>query len=211
MAIRGYSLDDIRLSRRRMITLAAGAVTVSAFAPLLAACDDDDDEDDVDDTADEPEADGDDAGEDPEDGEVDDEDLEEAMEQAEEETDVELDALDDDDGDDERTFPDDFPDNVPVPDDAEIILDMSSTRDDEREIYIAFVSDEDRVAWLDRYEDELPEAYEMDSEHRNDDLDTGEWDFHGHGWEWARVQLSSPGEDHEGEFQVLVILRDYEP
>ena len=188
-------LDAYSMDRRRFMTLATGALATAALVPALAACDDDDDQDD--------------APTDPEtaDDTEDSDELEEAMEQAEEETGGELDALDDSD-DEERNFPDDFPDNIPIPDDAEIILDMSFSRDDEREIYIAFVSNEDRVDWLDTYDTEIEETYELDSQHRNDELHTGQWDFHGHGWEWARVELSSAQDEHDAEFQVLVILRD---
>jgi hypothetical protein len=201
MARQASAINESVLSRRRVLTLLAGAATAAALAPVLAACDGDDDAEPEDsDDEDVAAADSDDA----------DDELQEAMEQAEEETDVELDALDDD-NDEERTFPDDFPDNIPVPDDAEIISDMSYSRDDEREIYISFVSHEDRSAWVDTYDNELATDYEMDSEYRNDDLDTGEWDFNGHGWEWARVALTNPQPDAEGDFQVLVILRNYEP
>jgi hypothetical protein len=197
MVKRDHSTEAMRLTRRRLVTLAAGAVASGIALPALAACDDDD----ADDTP---------ASADATDDDADGDELQQAMEQAEEETDVELDALDDD-ADDERTFPDDFPDNIPVPDDAEIVSDMSYSRDDEREIYIAFVSDENRPDWVDTYDTEIATEYEMDSEYRNDDLNTGEWDFNGHGWEWGRVALTNPQPDVEGEFQVLVILRNYEP
>jgi hypothetical protein len=200
-----FSDDRMRrvLSRgvdRRSLLRGMLLTPVLAAVPVLSACDDDDGDDVSTEASVADEAD--------DSSEADDE-LREAMEQAEEETDIELDALDQDD--DERTFPDDFPDNIPVPDDAEIISDMSSQRDDEREIYISFVSEEDRSAWVDTYDTELANDYDMDSEYRNDDLDTGEWDFNGHGWEWARVQLTDPQPDADGDFQVLVILRNYVP
>jgi hypothetical protein len=187
---------------RRSLVRGMLLTPVVAAIPALAACDDDDASDDVEDTDLEPEE------TDAEAEAADDEELQQAMAQAEEETGVDLDATN---GDGERTFPDDFPDNIPVPDDAEIISDMSYARDDEREIYIAFVSDENRPDWVDTYDTELANDYEMDSEYRNDDLDTGEWDFNGHGWEWARVHLTDPQPDADGEFQVLVILRNYIP
>jgi hypothetical protein len=192
------SLDAVVMNRRRFMTLATGALATAALVPALAACDDGDD--DQDDTPAEP---------DTTDDSEDSDELEQAMEQAEEETGGELDALDDSD-DEERTFPDDFPDNVPVPDDADIILDMSFSRDDEREIYIAFVSDEDRGTWLDTYDTEIEETYELDTDYRNDELETGQWDFHGHGWEWARVELSSAQDEHDAEFQVMMIFRNYD-
>jgi hypothetical protein len=193
-------LDANSMDRRRFLTLTTGALAVSALAPVLAACDDDDDAQE--DAPADPDTDTDTAA-------VDDEQLQEAMEEAEEETGGELDALDDSD-DEERTFPDDFPENIPVPDDAEIILDMSFSRDDESEIYIAFVSNEDRVEWLDTYDSEIEADYEVDSRHRNDDMDTGQWDFNGHGWEWSRVELSSARDEHDAEFQVLTIFRNYD-
>ncbi|TVR71870.1 MAG: hypothetical protein EA415_10945 [Sphaerobacteraceae bacterium] len=193
------------MDRRRFMTLATGALATAALVPALAACDDDDDQDDAPADPDTESAGAADTTDDSEDSD----ELEEAMEQAEEETGGELDALDDSD-DEERTFPDDFPENIPVPDDAEIILDMSFSRDDEREIYLAFVSNEDRVDWLDTYDTEIEETYELDSDHRNDELHTGQWDFNGHGWEWARVELSSAQDEHNAEFQVLTIFRNYD-
>jgi hypothetical protein len=203
MNFRSQYFEDIlpkRLSRRTLLRGMLFTPVVAAI-PALTACDDDDESDDVAD-AEEPD-DTDSEGE-----AVDDEELQQAMEQAEEETDFELDATN---GDDDRTFPDDFPANIPVPEDAEIISDMSSSRDDEREIYISFVSDENRAEWVDTYDTELANDYEMDSEYRNDELETDEWDFNGGDWEWARVQLTNPQPDVDGEFQVLVILRAYIP
>ncbi len=194
-----HSIPGLLLSRRRFLrtaVLTAGLVAI----PSLAACGGDDDGDDeagevTDDS-------GDDSSED--------DALTEAMEQAEEETDVELDALDDD-GDDDRSFPDDFPDDIPLPDDSEIVSDMSYSRDDEREIYIGFVSHQERMEMIETYSSALDAAYEIDDEYINEELETAQWDFHGGDWEWARIQISDPHADEEAEFQVLVILRNYQP
>jgi hypothetical protein len=187
------------LTRRSLLRLGVGVVAVSLAAPVLAACGDDDDGDDSDvaasDTVDDEDS-------------MDDDELEDALEQVEDETDAEFDATN---GEDTSTFPDDFPDDVPLPDDWEIITDLSSDSDEGREIYIAYVSNVDWMSTVETFSAELEQNYEIDNEDIQEETEEpySIWDFHGNGWESARISLGPISGDHDGEFQVLVELRDY--